>query len=257
MIKTVPVSFLVDELNDTLFLTDPQYIPDVALAVAELIGVAHKVYFLSIPNLDGIDWYNDAVALLDTKLKLAYSEEWYVGIYECCIHALEQSFDRWDMVTLRVRGGIITFNNKGDYRISKYHELFGSCRVGEQTVQCDRSVSDITDPFYVSDIVESEQSAEALSVTATSMVSAFSKVPDYLRLKRAGNDIKGLRGLSRDHLQKAKELAESVPTRISYSDRRRVGESEREWLHRMGEKGRLLLARYLSDRGRLLQKHRT
>lgn len=249
MKKIVPVSFLVDDLSDTLFLHNPQHIPDVTEAVKHLMDAAYRVYFLSLPNPGQYDWFELAVQTMDTRLRLVYSNEWYVGVYECCMRWLERYFNRWDDVHMSTKNDIMKFISHGDYRIRRYHELFGACRVGDEIVRETKHVDDITDPFYVSDTIECEQSVEALNVTATSMVSAFSKIPDYLRLERAGTAITGLRGLPRGDLLRAQELANSKPTRIPPADRRRVGESEQEWLQRMGEQGQRLLKRHLSHGG--------
>lgn len=254
MKKTVPIRFLVDEMCDTLFLGNPQHIPDVTRATCRILKAACNVHFLTVSNLQQRNWFEDAVGSLDSELELQYGDQWFIGIHRYCMKWLARNFKRWDEVTLRIRDDIAVFNNRGDYRIKRYHELFGCKRVGDEEIEeiTPLVVPDLTDPFYVSDVVASDQSEEAYNVTATSMVSAFSEVPDYLRLERAGTAIEGLRGLPRDHLLRAKAVADSKPVRISPNDRRRVGESEREWLQRMGEQGKKLLARHISNGGRVL-----
>lgn len=249
MKKTVPIRFLVDDMCDTLFRGNPQHIPDVTRATGVILKAACKVHFLTVPNLQRRNWFEDAVGSLDAKLELQYGDRWFISIHRYCMRWLAAHFKRWDEVTLSVRADIAVFNNRGDYRIKKYHELFGCRRIGDEELEEIKPlvVPDLTDPFYVSDVVECDQSEEAYNVTATPMVSAFSEVPDYLRLERDGAAIKGLRGLPRDHLLRAKAVADSKPVRISRDDRRRVGESEQEWLQRMGEQGKKLLARHLSS----------
>lgn len=225
MKKVIPVRFLIDDLNDTLFIGNPQPEADLQYAVTKLLEAAYMEYFLSIPNLQERDYYNETLDHLDDQLAAVFSDEWYSDLYEYCERYLASMFKRWDYVTMTIRDGIIKFISRGDYRIYAYNKEFGMGRVGDRI--CDVEVKpavadDLEDPFYVSDIIPIESNEDAFNVTKTPLAGTFSEFKDHIRLERDGTAFAELRGRSRSDLLKAQALAAEPYPGVPSRERRAV-----------------------------------
>lgn len=189
MRKIIPLSLVAADLDEILVSYKVSNIDDINRAVHELMKAAIRNYFMSIPNLNEVDYLQDAIDMLENRMYLVYDEEWYGKIYRHCESLLERYFKRWDDVTWRVDNQLLTIRSHGDYRIKWFHEQNGIGRVGSETGTPLEQAGDVNDPFFVADSIDPTLDRDAYDATKYDFTQQLVETPDYLVIR--GSDDRG------------------------------------------------------------------
>jgi hypothetical protein len=189
MRKIIPLSLVAADLDEILVSYKVSNIDDINRAVHAMMKAAIRNYFLSIPNLNEVDYLQDAIEMLENRMYLVYDEEWYGKIYRHCESLIERYFKRWDDVTWQVDNQLLTIRSHGDYRIKWFHEQNGIGRVGSETGTPLEQSGDVNDPFFVADSIDPTLDRDAYDATKYDFTQQLVETPDYLVVR--GPDDRG------------------------------------------------------------------
>lgn len=189
MRKIIPLSLVAADLDEILVSYKVSNIDDINRAVHALMKAAVRNYFMSIPNLNEVNYFEDAIEMLENRMHLVYDDEWYGKIYRHCEKLLERFFKRWDDVTWDVRDQVLTIRSHGDYRIKWFHEQNGIGRVGSEAGTPLEKAGDVNDPFFVADCIEPTLDRDAYDATRCDFSQQLVETPDYLVIR--GSDDSG------------------------------------------------------------------
>lgn len=194
MRKVIPLAVVASNLDEILVSHRISNIGDINCAVRMMMKAAIHNYFLSIPNLNELNHFEEAVEMLENRMELVYDDQWYGIIYQHCEKLLERWFKRWDDVTFRFQDQVLTITSHGDYRIKWYHEKHGIGRVGSDTGTPMGSVADVQDPFFVADNIDPTIDRDAYDATKYDFENKLADTPDYLIIRGDDNRRKHHRG---------------------------------------------------------------
>lgn len=189
MRKIIPLSLVAADLDEILVSYKVSNVDDINRAVHVLMKAAIRNYFLSIPNLNEVDYLQDAIEMLENRMHLVYDDVWYGKIYRHCEGLLERFFKRWDDVTWSVRDQVLTIHSHGDYRIKWFHEQNGIGRVGSDMGTPLEKSGDVNDPFFVADSIDPILDRDVYDATKYDFSQQLADTPDYLVIR--GSDDRG------------------------------------------------------------------